>query len=148
MDLNRGRLPPVYTLVYVSTDAIRFSDADLNGLLEQSRRDNVISGITGLLLYKDGNFMQILEGSKEAVLTLMAKVKKDARHRNIMVLLEQEIAQREFKDWAMAFRKLRGDTVLEIPGYSDFLDLPLTSDHFSNPSKVLQFLITFKKSVS
>jgi hypothetical protein len=137
----------MYSLVYVSTQTLRFTDADLRGLLEQSRRDNLVTGITGLLLYKDGNFMQILEGSREAVLLTLLKIKNDVRHHHLIVLFEGEVTQREFKDWSMGFKKLGADTVEEVPGYSDYLDQPLTSEHFSNPSKVLQFLITFKKSV-
>ena len=138
----------MFVLVYVSTATIRWSDTDLERLLQQSRRDNLIADITGLLLFKDGNFMQILEGSKDAVLTLMAKIKSDARHERVMVIFKEVTPHREFKDWSMGFKKLGGRPVLELPGLSDFLDLPLTSEQFSsNPTRLLQFLIAFKKSV-
>ncbi len=138
----------MFALVYVSTATIRWSDTDLERLLQQSRRDNLIPDITGLLLFKEGNFMQILEGAKDAVLTLMAKIKSDARHERVMVIFEEETPRREFKDWSMGFKKLGGRLVLELPGFSDVLDLPLTNEQFSsNPTRLLQFLIAFKKSV-
>jgi hypothetical protein len=138
----------MYAVVYVSTEAIRFSDQDLISLLEESRSKNLTAEITGLLLFKDGNFMQLLEGRKEAVLSVLAKIKSDSRHRGVRVLMEEEIPHREFSDWSMGFKKLSADTAKEIPGYSDFLNMPLTSDQFSSdPSKSLRFLLIFKKSV-
>jgi hypothetical protein len=136
----------VFALVYVSTATIRWSDTDLDQLLEQSRRDNLIADITGLLLFKDGNFMQILEGPKDAVLALLARIRSDTRHERLMVIFEEERQHREFKDWSMGFKRLGPDVA--VPGFSDFLDIPLTSEQFSsNPTKLLRFLISFKKSV-
>jgi Sensors of blue-light using FAD len=138
----------VFALVYVSTATIRWSDTDLDQLLQQSRRDNLIADITGLLLFKDGNFMQILEGPKDAVTTLLAKIRRDTRHECLMVIFEEETSHREFKDWSMGFKKVGSGPALAVPGFSDFLDLPLTSEQFSsNPTRLLQFLIAFKKSV-
>jgi hypothetical protein len=135
-------------MVYVSSEAIRFSGQDLIALLEESRRKNLAAEITGLLLFKDGNFMQLLEGTKEAVVSVMARIKSDSRHRGVRVLMEEEIPGREFGDWSMGFIRLSAETAAEIPGYSDFLDIPLTSDQFANdPSKSLRFLLIFKKSV-
>jgi hypothetical protein len=138
----------VFALVYVSTATIRWSDTDLDQLLQQSRKDNFIADITGLLLFKDGNFMQILEGPRDAVLKLLAKIRRDARHQGVLVLFEEETPHREFKDWSMGFKKIGPGTTLAAPGFSDFLDLPLTSEQFSsNPTRLLRFLIAFKKSV-
>jgi len=138
----------VFALVYVSTATIRWSDTELNQLLEQSRRDNLIAEITGLLLFKDGNFMQVLEGEKDAVLKLLGKIKKDIRHQGLMVLFQEETSHREFKEWSMGFKKIEPGASLALPGFSDVLDLPLTSEQFrSNPTRLLRFLIAFKKSV-
>ena len=139
----------MHVVVYVSTQTSRFTDQDLETLLRQSRRNNLVSEITGLLLYKDGNFMQILEGPKPNVHATLAKIKNDPRHCGLMLLLDEETPHREFKDWTMAFRKLVPETSREIPGYTDFLHLPLTSDQFSlNASTLLRFISIFQKSVS
>ena len=136
----------MFALVYVSKATIRWSDTDLDQLLEQSRRDNFNADITGLLLFKDGNFMQILEGPKDAVLALLAKIKSDTRHERLMIIFEEERQHREFKDWSMGFR--RPEPAIAVPGFSDLLDIPLTSEQFSsNPTKLLQFLVAFKKGV-
>ena len=104
----------MFALVYVSTATIRWSDTDLERLLEQSRRDNFIAEITGLLLFKDGNFMQILEGAKDAVLSLLAKIRSDARHQRLVVIFEEERPHREFKDWSMGFKRVDSGTGLSV----------------------------------
>jgi len=138
----------MYAIVYVSTETSRFSDRDLVALLTESRDKNLVSEITGLLLYKDGNFMQLLEGPEQAVRTTMEKIKIDSRHRSVRVLMEEETPKREFGDWSMGFKKLNAESAGDLPGYSDFLDVPLTSDKFSlDPSKAFRFLLIFKESV-
>ena len=78
----------------------------------------------------------------------MEKIKIDPRHRDVRILLEEETPKREFSDWSMGFKKLNADSVGEIVGSSDFLDVPLTSKKFLlDPSKALRLLLIFKKSV-
>ena len=135
----------MYMIVYVSSAVELFSEQELMTLLEKSRKNNSTLDITGMLLYKDGNFMQFLEGPKEAVLALIATIKLDARHRGIIILLHEDHAEREFKEWSMGFKKLDSNASLEVPGYSDLLELPLTSEQFLlNPSKALKLLLSFK----
>jgi Sensors of blue-light using FAD len=138
----------MYMLVYVSSAVKLFGSEELTELLEKSRKNNSALGITGMLLYKDGNFMQFLEGPKEAVLGLLNKVKDDPRHRGLIVMLQEDHNGREFEQWAMAFKMIDSNTAFEVPGYSEFLDLPLTSDQFLlNPSRTLKLLLSFKKTV-
>ena len=136
----------MYLLVYVSSAVKLFSNEDLVRLLELARANNHALDITGMLLYRDGNFMQLLEGPKEAVRSLVEKIKLDPRHHGFLALLQQEQPDREFREWEMGFQKLDAETAREIPGYSDFLDLPLNSVEFiENPSKALKLLFNFKK---
>jgi Sensors of blue-light using FAD len=137
-------LETAYRLIYVSSATRLFSEAELENLLTKSRQSNNSVGITGLLLYKDGNFMQCLEGSKDAVGMLMDKIRRDPRHRGLIVLLE-ESAEPEFSGWSMGFKKLNPSTAIEVPGYSEFLDLPLTSEQFRlHPSSSVKMLLCFK----
>jgi hypothetical protein len=138
----------MYMAVYVSSAVELFSEQQLEALLETSRENNRKLDITGMLLYKGGNFMQLLEGPKDAVTGLLAKIHSDSRHRGMIMLLQEDHAEHEFKDWAMGFKRLDSAAALESPGYSDFLDLPLTSEQFLlNPSKSLKLLLSFKKVV-
>jgi hypothetical protein len=135
----------MFFLIYVSSAVKLLSQKELFDILEVSRRNNEKVGITGMLLYKEGNFMQFLEGPKEEVCATLDRIKKDPRHRGLIVLLQQEHPNREFTEWAMGFKTLQSERLPDVPGYSDFLDLPLTSDEFlSHPSKCLRLLLNFK----
>jgi hypothetical protein len=135
----------VFLLIYVSSAVRPLSQLELLDILEVSRTKNEEAEITGLLLYKDGNFMQFLEGPRENVCSLMEKIKKDPRHRGVITLLQQEQRGREFSNWSMGFKEIESDILPDVPGYSDLLDLPLTSEQFLlDPSKSLNLLLGFK----
>src|ERR1700744_4396324 len=107
----------VYNLVYMSTASVVFTQQDLIGLLEQSRKHNQEKGITGLLLYAEGSFMQLLEGRKQDVDELMERIKKDERHHDVIIMETGEVAQRQFPDWAMGFLDYASPEARALPGY-------------------------------
>jgi hypothetical protein len=86
--------------------------------------NNAKIGVTGMLLYKDGNFMQLIEGPGEPVRALHAKISIDPRHRGLMTLLQGHQEKREFQDWAMGFQSLDVVGLRQLPGYSDILNVP------------------------
>jgi hypothetical protein len=136
----------MFLLIYVSTATNPLSDEQLDQILAKSRINNLAKGITGILLYKEGSFMQFLEGPKEAVLSLTNTIKSDPRNHGLIVVHQEEHSGREFNNWAMAFKKINSTTSLEVPGYSDYIDLPFTSETFlMNPTKTLEVLLGFKK---
>ncbi len=138
----------MFFLVYLSSAVTPFTHSELTDLLEKSRVNNAAVGISGMLLYKDGNFMQVLEGDEGAVRTLYDKVARDPRHRGLLVLLQGPLAERQFPDWSMGFRDLKAADVLAMPGYSEFLNTPLTDPCFSSdPTRCQKLLTTFKKSM-
>jgi hypothetical protein len=135
-------------MTYVSSASIPFSNDELVDLLDISRRNNMLAGITGMLLYKDGNFLQVLEGEKSAVKALFEKVSRDPRHKGVIPLLEGEITQRDFPDWSMGFKNLTDISLNEFPGYNEFLNLSLQDDELiSNPSRSQKLLLSFKKNM-
>jgi hypothetical protein len=137
----------MYSLVYVSMAVIPFSNLQLIELLQKSRENNEGLGITGMLLYKDGNFMQVLEGEEDSVLALKAKIAGDPRHRDMAILLAGPVRRREFSDSAMGFANLNSPDVLSISGYSPFLRTPLTREAFADhPAASKELLLLFKNS--
>ncbi len=96
----------MFQLVYVSSATWPMNNEDLNMILDISRANNQRLGVTGLLLHIDQGFLQVLEGPKDAVLELLAKIQKDIRHIGLRVLIQQEIAERLFADWFMGFERL------------------------------------------
>ena len=80
------------------------------------------------------------------MISLVEKIKKDPRHAGMITLLQEENAQRQFSEWAMGFKNLGSEEMAKVPGYSDFLNVPLTSEQFlKNPSQSLRLLLNFKK---
>jgi hypothetical protein len=114
---------PLHSVVYVSTATRPFSPAELNELLSLSRERNQASGITGMLLFKDGCFIQAFEGEKEAVRNLQLRIERDPRHHNIVVLMNGPIDQRDFSAWTMGFKHLSDDDVHRQPGFSEMLKM-------------------------
>ena len=93
-------------LVYVSSATRLFTDAQIADILATSRRNNGRDGITGVLLYKTGSVIQVLEGGEAEVHLLFEKIKADTRHRQVTLIYERPIDVREFSSWAMGFRLL------------------------------------------
>ena len=112
---------PVYHLAYVSTETEPFSQIDLVELLAVARGANAERGVTGLLLYREGCFYQVLEGNEFAVNKTFNDIERDPRHQDVQVLFKGESESREFPDWQMGFLNLDGIEVDALSGFSDFL---------------------------
>lgn len=91
------------TLTYFSSARRAFDDAALLDLLHRARGHNERDGVTGLLLYHAGNFVQTLEGPRDSTSLLFDRIRKDPRHKDITSTDVQPIAQRQFPDWSMGF---------------------------------------------
>ena len=138
----------LFSLTYVSSAVELFSKSELERLLTVSRENNAKRGVTGMLLYKEGNFMQVLEGDEREVRTLYKKISADARHQNDIVLLQGPVAERQFPDWSMGFRDLDSPEVRDTLGYSGFLNTPLSGREFSaDPTRTQKLLLSFKRSM-
>lgn len=107
-------------LIYVSSVTSELSDAELDRILESSVRHNAEQEITGLLLYAEGNFMQVLEGSEAAIDETYGRICADARHKNLVLLSREVIENRQFSRWHMGYRRLDG---VSVPPSSAYLDL-------------------------
>ena len=94
--------PPLYFLIYTSRATLPMRDDELARLIEQAQTFNRAAGITGCLVYRDGYFMQMLEGKREVVLALMEKIKHDRRHSEVRVIIEGSAECRVFSDWGMS----------------------------------------------
>ncbi len=92
------------SIVYASEASVPFSEMDLALLLAVSRSRNEARGVTGLLLYRGGRFMQALEGPEQAVRSVFATIGADPRHTDVRTLDEEMIAERRFGLWAMGYR--------------------------------------------
>lgn len=94
----------MYHLMYASYAKQDFSDEDLTELLIKARSNNSNLGITGMLVHRAGNFIQVLEGEEDTVKALYETIKADQRHAGEIIISEGEINERQFAKWAMDFR--------------------------------------------
>lgn len=91
------------TLVYFSHARRPLDETELLDLLTVSRRNNQQNGITGMLLYADGNFVQALEGPKAAVEAIFERISVDPAHSGIVSTGIVPIKERQFGEWSMGF---------------------------------------------
>lgn len=97
----------LHELVYVSLARHPMSGSDLCELLTQARGYNHAHGITGLLVYRNREFMQLIEGEQAEVASLFAKIGRDPRHQQVHRMWEAPIGARSCQDWAMGFAEPR-----------------------------------------
>lgn len=93
-------------LLYRSRQAYAFGADDLLRLLLAARRHNGDSGITGMLLFREGDFMQLLEGTVADVDALYARIAEDPRHRDLDMLQATDAAERMMPGWRMAYAQV------------------------------------------
>ena len=82
------------------------SDFALEQILWASRSRNEAAGVTGLLLFRHGHFVQVLEGESNAVEPIFAAIVRDTRHHAIQTVLDSRIDARRYPDWHMAFLRV------------------------------------------
>jgi hypothetical protein len=135
------------SLVYFSNARRRFDEADLLELLRVARANNARDGITGMLLYHDGNFIQALEGPRDAVQRTFARIAANTRHSGVVATRPMPLQQRQFADWSMGFlasANLPDDAKRSV---NDFLHSPRDGEALSN-SAAWSMLKAFRNGVS
>ena len=88
-------------LLYASRPVAPLTTAVVDSILAQSRAHNPRLGITGVLCYSQDLFLQVLEGSRDAVCELYNTIVRDERHDHVRILSYEEIAERRFGNWTM-----------------------------------------------
>jgi len=101
-------------LLYASR-AVDTDTASINAILSQSRSHNPASGITGILCYGNGVFLQAIEGGRVAVNALYGHIQRDPRHKDVELLHYEEVNERRFGGWTMGqvqLSKVHASTLL------------------------------------
>jgi Sensors of blue-light using FAD len=138
----------MFFLIFASSATHLMTRSELLDLLAKARSNNTRLALTGMLLYKDGNFLQVLEGEEAVVRASYAKISCDLRHKDAKILLQGTLAERQFPDWSMGFYDLDAVDLRTVPGYSEFMNTPLTSTIFGEkPSRAQLLLSIFKRNI-
>ena len=116
-----GEPASVFYTIYASSATVRLPQHDILELLKRARLKNQAQGLTGMLLYRDGTYLQYLEGQRADLDRLMKCLREDSRHEAIRILREGTVPGRLFPDWSMAYKNLAGLRSSQVPGYSERL---------------------------
>ena len=92
-----------HTICYLSKEAEALKDSELERLFKFIVTMNPTLNISGALLYNNNFFLQVLEGKKEIIKELFAKIRKDKRHKDILMILDQKIENRIFENYEANF---------------------------------------------
>ncbi|KAF3996003.1 BLUF domain-containing protein [Glaciimonas immobilis] len=96
-------------LIYASTAAELVNHELIEKILEVSRKNNIVNGVTGVLCYGDNIFVQALEGGREQINDLYGRLQRDTRHTKLVLLDYAEIQGRQYAGWTMS--KIRLDRI-------------------------------------
>ena len=95
----------ILLLAYISDAVGVHSEKEMEDLLRVCRKNNKKLNVTGMLLYAENKFLQILEGDPEVVYALFEKIEQDPRHDNTTIMDTDLVEERSFNDWSMGFHR-------------------------------------------
>ena len=131
-------------LIYVSSLSDIKLEHEIGKVLESSIRHNKENAITGMLLYANGNFLQVLEGEAEAVGETFTRICADPRHCDIIHLISGPIADRHFSQWSMGYQHLSENYLREFPKYAPFFKFHANDEAIrAKPGIALELLRQF-----
>lgn len=107
-------------LIYCSAASHALSTEELQNIINVARRKNEKVDITGILLYSDKSFFQVLEGKEKDVNQLFDLISRDSRHLQITTIIKEKIPKREFAEWTMGFYHPDLEALQSIDGFNDF----------------------------
>lgn len=129
----------MYTLSYESLANENLTDDQVADLAESAHHDNARNGITGCLFFHRRRFVQILEGEKESVTRLYSKIEVDDRHTQIRVFSRDDVADRSFPTWGMAYCPVDTNPA-SMKEFDRFRKNLLLLADFSEPANTTGFL--------
>lgn len=107
-------------IMYISTARRLLDSTAVSTLVKHARTNNKKTNITGLLIYVDGSFLQLLEGEQKVINLLFDDIEQDSRHYHVRLLISGPIKERYFAQWSMAYRLATLRDVTETDGCEDF----------------------------
>ncbi len=129
-------------LTYASTALKEWSPEDLLTLLKECRINNGAKNITGILLYANGTFFQVLEGDEATVNSVFAMIEKDERHKDVTLIQKEKITERAFPYWSMGFEKIDAKELSKMDGLNDFFEHDFTPSGFVSHKNIIGPLLT------
>jgi hypothetical protein len=126
---------------YVSRAAETMTQEALLSLLQQCLANNESSGVTGMLLYGNDTFLQVLEGDEAVLEAVIDKIRKDPRHSRIHFLYRKPLERRQYADWSMGFKRISAQGLQAIGGLSEFREKDFNFDYLIEHEAVVETLM-------
>ena len=128
-------------IIYMSQASEQFNKRNLLNLLHASRSYNAIDKITGVLMHRQGYFLQIIEGETDAITNLLIRLYSDSRHENIKIILDSYPDSRLFPNWNMGCADLDEPELSLMPGLrTDLNDPKIIQDLIAHLPEIASFL--------
>ena len=129
-------------IVYTSQALEQFNKRSLLDLLHDARAFNKIDNITGVLMHRKGNFLQIIEGESENVANLLTRLLSDPRHNKIKIIVDSSVDRRLFSNWTMGCADFDKPELSLIPGIrTDLSDPQVIKDIIIRLPEIADFLL-------
>ncbi|MDW3095703.1 MAG: BLUF domain-containing protein [Gammaproteobacteria bacterium] len=136
---------PVHQLIYISAANRDFSEEELEEILSTARENNASLGITGMLLFHEGSFIQALEGPQEKVQALYEKISQDKRHTETVVLYKGDQEEPDFESWSMGFYRTNQSSQENLQGFHNFLASGFRNNNKETAGRARNALLQFRK---
>jgi hypothetical protein len=128
--------------IYASRASVTLSETGIESLLDSARRHNLAQDVTGMLLFIEGSFFQVLEGDAAVVDKIYEVIARDSRHDRVTQIIREPIARRSFAEWSMGFAKVACADAQELVGENDFFGSAECIGRI-NPGRARKLLVAF-----
>jgi hypothetical protein len=136
-------------IVYVSTAVKLMHENQLMDILHNSRLHNAALNISGVLLYSEGTFIQVLEGRDGVIDALYSRIQADHRHKNVIKLIDEPINEKSFAQWLMGFAVTDAEKAEKLVGYLRSLnELDLSSSNNAAVNAIKAFIESNKLDIN
>ena len=133
-------------ITYISTESHKLTSEDLLAILGKCNENNPRLGITGMLIYGNGTFIQSIEGDEEVVKNTISKISADARHKDFKVLSEENTEKRLYDEFNMGFERLTEDSLSTITSLKSLSLRQFNSQFLSKNTQVVEDLLQRHRS--
>ena len=131
----------LHCLIYTSVATRKMTDDDLKAILNKARPHNYLLEITGMLLYLDPYFVQVLEGEEDLVDKKFRRIATDPRHHKISLIYKQAIGERSFYNFTMGFNKIDSEYLESAQSLEQIYNGNSFHEH---PNHIVELLEMFK----
>jgi hypothetical protein len=128
-------------ITYLSREAAAMTADQVLALINQCHRNNPSKGLTGMLLYGNGTFLQVLEGETAIVDSLIGAIALDPRHTDMKIISRDAIDARHYADWSMGFERVTDRMLEGIPGLHNFGLRDFNPEYLSDHGDVVDTLL-------